>query len=63
MGIAGPSVFVSTGDLIPIRNALSTMFATQKSNGALLESGPPLSQGDSDTYHMWTVSALAFFIR
>ncbi|KAJ8522266.1 hypothetical protein ONZ45_g1136 [Pleurotus djamor] len=56
MGIAVPSQFVSTNDLIPTRNALSTMFAAiNPSTGALPESGPPLSQQGSDTYHAWTL--------
>lgn len=45
MGIAVPTQFVSTNDLIPTRNALSTMFAAiNPKTGALPESGPPLSQ-------------------
>ena len=56
MGIAVPTAFVSTNDLIPTRNALSTMFAAiDPVTGALPESGPPLSQLGSDTYHAWTL--------
>ncbi|KAJ7466205.1 Six-hairpin glycosidase [Mycena galericulata] len=56
MGIAVPTQFVSTNDLIPTRNALGTMFsAINPITGALPESGPPLSQQGSDTYHMWTL--------
>ncbi|KAH9476748.1 hypothetical protein JR316_0010663 [Psilocybe cubensis] len=56
MGIAVPTQFVSTNDLIPTRNALSTMFAAiNPKTGALPESGPPLSQQGSDTYHAWTL--------
>ncbi|KZT65106.1 glycoside hydrolase family 78 protein [Daedalea quercina L-15889] len=56
MGIAVPTQFVSTNDLIPTRNALSTMFAAiNPETGALPESGPPLSQQGSDTYHGWTL--------
>jgi hypothetical protein len=55
MGIAVPTQFVSTNDLIPTRNALSTMFSALQPSGALPESGPPLSQMGSDTYHMWTL--------
>ncbi|EIW74840.1 glycoside hydrolase family 78 protein [Coniophora puteana RWD-64-598 SS2] len=56
MGIAVPSAFVTTNDLVPPRNALSTMFAAQDpTTGALPESGPPLSQTGSDTYLMWTL--------
>ncbi|THG99300.1 hypothetical protein EW145_g7294 [Phellinidium pouzarii] len=56
MGIAVPTAFVSTNDLKPVRNALSTMFvAINPVTGALPESGPPLSQLGSDTYHAWTL--------
>ncbi|KAK6987719.1 hypothetical protein R3P38DRAFT_3449885 [Favolaschia claudopus] len=45
MPIALPTQFVSTNDLIPTRNALSTMFAfINPKTGALPESGPPLSE-------------------
>ncbi|KAA1466954.1 glycoside hydrolase family 78 protein [Dentipellis sp. KUC8613] len=64
MGIAVPTQFVSTNDLLPTKNALSTMFAAQNpTTGALPESGPPLSQQGSDTYHMWTlVGAYNYYI-
>ncbi|KAG7443773.1 uncharacterized protein BT62DRAFT_1008852 [Guyanagaster necrorhizus] len=56
MGIAVPSQFVSTFDLIPTRNALSAMFAAiNPETGALPDSGPPLCQLGSDTYHCWTL--------
>lgn len=56
MGVAVPTQFVSTNDLIPTRNALSTLFSEiNPSTGALPESGPPLSQLGSDTYHAWTL--------
>ena len=56
MGIAVPTQFVSTNDLLPTKNALSTMFAAiNPVTGALPESGPPLSQLGSDTYHAWTL--------
>ena len=56
MGIAVPAQFVSTNNLLPTKNALATMFAAQNAKtGALPESGPPLSQQGSDTYHMWTL--------
>ncbi|KAG7094575.1 hypothetical protein E1B28_005402 [Marasmius oreades] len=55
MGIAVPTQFVSTNDLLPTRNALLTMFNGMDSQGALPESGPPLSQKGSDTYHGWTL--------
>ena len=56
MGVAVPTQFVSTNDLLPTRNALQTMFAAiNPKTGALPESGPPLSQTGSDTYHAWTL--------
>ena len=56
MGVSVPTQFVSTNDLIPTRNALSTMFsATDTQTGALPYAGPPLSLTGSDTYHMWTL--------
>ncbi|KAJ5720161.1 hypothetical protein N7493_007039 [Penicillium malachiteum] len=56
MGIAVPSTLVSLGDLVSVKNALQVMYDTQdKTTGAFDESGPPLSQTGSDTYHMWTM--------
>ncbi|CAG8116970.1 unnamed protein product [Penicillium olsonii] len=56
MGVAVPSAFVSLGDLESVKNALQIMYTTQDSStGAFDESGPPLSQKNSDTYHMWTM--------
>ncbi|KAF9259566.1 Six-hairpin glycosidase [Marasmius fiardii PR-910] len=55
MGIAVPTQFVSTNDLVPTKNALLTMFNGMASDGSLPESGPPLSQKGSDTYHAWTL--------
>uniref|UniRef100_A0A0W0EY35 Putative Six-hairpin glycosidase n=1 Tax=Moniliophthora roreri TaxID=221103 RepID=A0A0W0EY35_MONRR len=55
MGIAVPTSFVSTNDLLPVKNALLTMFSGIASDGALPESGPPLNQKGSDTYHGWTL--------
>ena len=62
MGIAVPTQFVSTNDLIPTINALATMFAAiNPTTGALPESGPPLSQQGSDTYHAWTLIGVCQF--
>ncbi|KAF7185318.1 hypothetical protein HII31_13297 [Pseudocercospora fuligena] len=56
MGIAVPSAFYSIGDdLESVRNALQVMYDNQNSLGAFPESGPPLLQLDSDTYHCWTM--------
>jgi hypothetical protein len=56
MGIAVLSTFVSLGNLVSVKNALQVMYDTQNTTtGAFDESGPPLSQKGSDTYHMWTM--------
>jgi hypothetical protein len=56
MVIAVPSTFFSLGDLTSVKNALQVMYNTQNTtSGAFAESGPPLSQLGSDTYHMWTM--------
>ena len=56
MGVAVPSAFVSLGDLEAVKNALQVMYNTQnQTTGAFAESGPPLSQLGSDTYHMWSM--------
>ncbi|KIY48060.1 glycoside hydrolase family 78 protein [Fistulina hepatica ATCC 64428] len=55
MGIAVPTQFVSTNDLLPTRNALATMFVYMTADGSIPESGPPLSQTGSDTYQAWTL--------
>ncbi|QDS72270.1 hypothetical protein FKW77_006365 [Venturia effusa] len=55
MGIGVPAVFVSTGDLESVKNALQVMYSYQNSDGSFPESGPPLLQQGSDTYHMWTM--------
>ncbi|KAK7515590.1 Six-hairpin glycosidase-like protein [Phyllosticta citriasiana] len=55
MGIAVPAVAVSTGEMESVKWALQVMYDHQNASGALPESGPPLLQLDSDTYHMWTM--------
>ncbi|KIJ38223.1 glycoside hydrolase family 78 protein, partial [Sphaerobolus stellatus SS14] len=56
MSIAVPTQIVSTFDLITPKNALGTISAAINSKtGALPESGPPLSQLCSDTYHSHTL--------
>jgi hypothetical protein len=61
MGISIPTAFVSTNDLIPVRNALTTLLKMQRSSGELSWSGPALSLWGSDTYHMWTLMGSAFY--
>ncbi|KIJ30877.1 glycoside hydrolase family 78 protein [Sphaerobolus stellatus SS14] len=63
MGIAVPTQIVSTFDLIATKNALGTMFAAiNPKTGALPESGPPLSQLGSDTYHSHTLIGLYTYV-
>ena len=57
LGVAFPTAYTSTGDTASTRNALTTMYDKQSSTGALPYSGPPLSKTQSDTYHLWTLSA------
>ncbi|KAK7536990.1 putative alpha-L-rhamnosidase B [Phyllosticta citribraziliensis] len=55
MGVAVPAVAVSTGEMESVKWALQVMYDHQNATGAIPESGPPLLQLDSDTYHMWTM--------
>ncbi|OLN95837.1 hypothetical protein CCHL11_02681 [Colletotrichum chlorophyti] len=55
MGVAVPSAFVSTGDLESARNAIQTMFDSQRPSGIFPRAGPPYLDATSDTYHMWTM--------
>jgi hypothetical protein len=64
MGVAVPTQFVSTNDLLPTKNSLSTLFAAiDPITGALPYCGPPFSLQGSDTYHMWTlIGAYNYFL-
>ncbi|KAK0430937.1 Six-hairpin glycosidase [Armillaria borealis] len=58
MAISVPTQFVSTLDLVPTRNSVSTMFAAMNpETGALPQAGPPLTlyRSESDTYHAWNL--------
>ncbi|CCM05942.1 uncharacterized protein FIBRA_08181 [Fibroporia radiculosa] len=56
LGLAVSTQFVSTNDLVPTRNAISTLFNEQNPvTGELPYSGPPLSEQGSDTYQAWTL--------
>lgn len=52
MAISVPSVFVSTGDMSPIRNSLDALFELQLANGMLPYAGFPLGSTPSWTYHL-----------
>ncbi|KAK0454256.1 Six-hairpin glycosidase [Desarmillaria tabescens] len=56
MAVSVPTQFVSTFDLIPTRNSLSTMFSLMNpETGMLPYCGPLLGLEGSDTYHGWTL--------
>jgi hypothetical protein len=63
LGISIPTAFVTTNDLIPVRNALTTLFKMQKPTGELSWSGPNMNLWSSDTYHMWTLISAALYYR
>ncbi|KAI0465648.1 alpha-L-rhamnosidase [Xylaria cf. heliscus] len=56
--ISGPSIFVSTNSLEPIRNALDSLFMYQEIDGRLPAAGYPLAQlfAWSFTYHCHTLN-------
>ncbi|KAI0427036.1 alpha-L-rhamnosidase [Xylaria sp. FL1042] len=56
--ISGPSIFVSTNSLEPIRNAIDSLFLYQESDGRLPYAGNPLAQlfPWSFTYHCHTLN-------
>lgn len=55
LGVAVPTQYASTNDLVSTRNALSTMFNAQSASGEIPWSGPPFNLTGSDTYHTWTL--------
>ena len=58
LGIAVPTAYASTDDLVSTRNALTTMFNAQRASGEIPWSGPPFNLWGSDTYHLWTLLGL-----
>lgn len=55
MGVSTTTAYVSTDDMLAVRNSLTTMYQSQKTTGELGYSGPEFSFYGSDTYHMWTL--------
>ncbi|MEY9860518.1 hypothetical protein ABH935_006155 [Catenulispora sp. GAS73] len=55
MGVSTTTAYVSTDDLLGVRNSLTTMYQGQKSTGELPYSGPAFNLYGSDTYHIWTL--------
>jgi hypothetical protein len=60
LGIAVPTAFVSTNELISTRNSLTSLYQHQNaSTGELPFAGPEVNFYGSDTYHMWTLVGTA----
>jgi len=56
MGVSVLTAIATTGDIDASQNALTTLYASQLSNGMLPYAGPPVSfNGKSDTYHLWAL--------
>ena len=55
MGVSVPTAYVSTDDMLAIRNSLSTMYQGQQASGELPYAGPEIDAYGSDTYHLWTL--------
>ncbi|RDW88022.1 alpha-L-rhamnosidase protein [Coleophoma cylindrospora] len=62
LGVAVPSILVSTGDDVGVRNTLQVQFDFQKSTGEFPMAGPPLNFYGSDPYHMSTMIAYHDYI-
>jgi hypothetical protein len=61
LGVAVPTQYASTNDLVSTRNALTTMFNAQAASGAIPWSGPVFNLTGSDTYHTWTLLGSATY--
>lgn len=61
MSIAVPSIFVSTNDLVTVKNSLQSLVILQKSSGAFPYAGVPfgsLTNAFSFTYHLCSLIGL-----
>jgi hypothetical protein len=61
LGIAVPTAYASMNELEATRNALSTMYNAQDSNGEIPWSGPVFNLKGSDTYHTWTLFGTSLY--
>ncbi|MFH0172659.1 trehalase family glycosidase [Streptomyces cacaoi] len=61
LGIAVPTQYAYSGDLVSTRNALGTMYDAQSAEGEIPWSGPPFNLTGSDTYHTWTLLGTATY--
>ncbi|KAI1007709.1 hypothetical protein K3495_g520 [Podosphaera aphanis] len=55
LGVAVPSILVSTGDWEGVKTTLNILYASQADNGELPFAGPQINIYRSDTYHMATL--------
>ncbi|KAE8443300.1 hypothetical protein EG329_002016 [Mollisiaceae sp. DMI_Dod_QoI] len=55
LGIAVPSILVSTGDWAGVANTLTVLYNDQQNTGELPFAGPGINIYGSDTYHMATM--------
>ncbi|MEV5783929.1 hypothetical protein AB0L42_23405 [Streptomyces sp. NPDC052287] len=61
LGIAVPTQYAYSNDLASTRNALTTMYNAQSTDGEIPWSGPPFNLTGSDTYHTWTLLGTATY--
>jgi hypothetical protein len=61
LGIAVPTAYASMNELESTRNALSTMYSVQDTNGEIPWSGPVFNLKGSDTYHTWTLLGTSMY--
>ena len=61
LGVAVPTAYASTNDLVSTRNALTTMFNAESEAGEIPWSGPPFNLTGSDTYHTWTLLGASIY--
>jgi hypothetical protein len=55
MAFSDPTEYVSTGIMVPTRNALTSLYDVEKPDGELPWAGPAIDIYSSDTYHTWTL--------
>ena len=63
LGVSLPTEYASLGDLVPTRNALTTLYDNQAASGELPYAGPEVNFYGSDTYHMWTLIGTASYYQ
>lgn len=63
MSISAPGIFVSTNDMVTIRNSLDSLLILQKDNGQLPYAGVPFNKfgGFSFTYHLYSLIGMSYY--